>query len=83
MVLQLIFCFHNMKYWVECISEALDDAKLIATEEQIQILADWVSGAHENYGMAFGYDCISSPLVDENKELKEKLSKEKRKITCN
>lgn len=55
-----------MKYWVECISEGLDDAKLVATEEQIQILAEWVSGAHENYGMAFGYNCISSPLEYEN-----------------
>lgn len=69
-----------MNYWKECISEALDDAGINATEDQIKTIAEWVSGAHENYGMAFGHDCISNSF-DEGR-LKEELRKEKSKVYC-
>lgn len=45
-----------MEYWEECISEAMDDVGLSATEEQIKGVAEWVEGAHDNYGLATGRD---------------------------
>jgi DnaJ-class molecular chaperone len=71
-----------MNYWKECIEEAFDDAGISATEEQINTVADWVKGAHDNYGMAFGHDCISNPLENENKRLTQELKKEKNKTIC-
>lgn len=71
-----------MNYWNECISEAFDDAKIIATKEQIETVVSWVEGAHENYGMAHGHDCIPNPLQGENEDLKRKLSREQNKEIC-
>ena len=71
-----------MDYWKECISEAFDDAGIAATDEQIGKVADWVEGAHENYGMAHGHDHIPNPLIEENKVLEEKLKREKDKVIC-
>ena len=62
-----------MDYWEECISEAFDAEGINATNEQIKNVASWVQGAHENYGMAFGYDCIPNPLREENDKLKKEL----------
>jgi len=74
--------FHNfykedckVNYWEECISEAFDDAGIIATEEQIKNVAGWVASAHENYGMAHGRDCIPNPLLSEIDQLKRKMRK--------
>ena len=50
-----------MDYWTECISTALDEAGIVATKEQIEIIVGAVEGGHENYGMAHGYDCIPNP----------------------
>ena len=72
----------NMDYWEECISEACDDAGLKATDEQISIIASWVEGAHENYGMAHGYDAIPNHLQLENEKLEKELKREKDKIPC-
>ena len=71
-----------MSYWEECIAEAFEDSKISATEGQIKNVASWVSGAHENYGMAHGHDCISNPLRDENKDLETKLKIERSKVVC-
>ena len=70
------------EYWKECISEALDEAGVIATTEQITTIASIVEGSHENYGMAFGHDCIPNPLRSENEKLKKKLRDEQDKILC-
>lgn len=64
-----------MNYWQECISEALDEAGIEASQEQIQTIAKIVSGAHENYGMAFGHDCIPNPVLAEVETLKKKIKK--------
>jgi len=40
-----------MNYWNECVAEALCDAKIEATDEQIDTIASWVEGAHENCDM--------------------------------
>jgi len=71
-----------MKYWHKCISEAFSEHGITATEEQIALVAEWVEGAHENYGMAFGHDAIPNPLKLENDDLKKKLATEKEKVFC-
>jgi len=71
-----------MEYWIECISEALDDSGIKATPEQIKNIAEWVDGSHENYDMATGLDIVESnyisPAQRELDKLKEEI--EKRRI---
>ena len=69
-------------YWEECVSEAFDDAKISATPDQIQTVAGWVAGAHENFSMAHGYDCIPNPLIEENRRISVALEKERNKTVC-
>jgi len=71
-----------MKYWKECISEALEDAGIKATDEQIETVTSWVEGAHDNYSMAHGYDCIPNPLAQENDRLKRALENEQNMVHC-
>ena len=68
-----------MNYWKECIAEAFEESGIKATDEQITNVAEWVEGAHENYGMAHGHDCIANPLEDElrQEKLKTKTAEEK------
>ena len=35
-----------MNYWTACISEALDEAGIFATEEQIALIANIAEGRH-------------------------------------
>lgn len=70
-----------MDYWKECIEAAFEDAGINASEEQIEICAGVVEGAHENYGMAFGYDSIGHVETDAERELKAmKKEKENREM---
>jgi len=71
-----------MNYWEECISIAADECDLLLTKEQLEYLADAVAGGHENYGMAFGHDCIPNPLQTENDRLKKELRTEQDKVIC-
>ncbi len=71
-----------MDYWKECVTEALEDAKLTATDEQISTITSWVEGAHDNYGMAHGHDCIPNPLTAEIESLRSKLKAEEQKVHC-
>lgn len=71
-----------MNYWEECISEAFDDAGIKATKEQVDTVASWAEGAHENYGMAHGYDAIPSPYRLEAEQLKRELEREQDKVIC-
>ncbi len=64
-----------MSYWKDCISEALGDAGVAATNEQIEIITDWVEGAHDNYGMANGHDCIPNPMESEVDKLKGEIKR--------
>jgi hypothetical protein len=60
-----------MDYWEECIREAFDDAKIEATDKQIEIVAGWVESSHEYYGAATGLDVASDNWESsESKELK-------------
>ena len=65
-----------MDYWKECISEAFCDVGIKATDEQIENVVGWVEGAHENYGMATGQECIPNPMQSEVEQLKAAHEKE-------
>lgn len=71
-----------MDYWKECVEEAFEDAKIEVTKEQIDTVISWVEGAHNNYGMRFGYDCSPNPLEDEIKILKKELEKDTNRFRC-
>lgn len=59
-----------MDYWEHCLSEALEDAGMTATKEQLDTLASWVEGAHENYGLATGLEVANRNFIsDEAREL--------------
>ena len=57
-----------MNYWKTCIEEAVSELGIAATEQQIKDLTEWVEGAHDNYGMAHGHDCIPNPAETARKE---------------
>lgn len=71
-----------MNYWHECIVEAFDEIGIEATEEQIKYIVEAVNGAHENYGLATGRECIPNPLKEENVRLERELKLERQKIYC-
>lgn len=71
-----------MAYWRECIEAAFGDAGIAATEEQISEVVSFVENAHENYGMAHGYDCIPNPIRLDNDRLKKELIAEREKVIC-
>ena len=64
-----------MDYWTECIKESFSEAEIIATDEQIKTVIEWVEGAHENIGMATGSEHIPNPLNTEVDALKRKMEK--------
>ena len=64
-----------MDYWKECIEEAFEGAGIAATKEQVDSVAGWAEGAHDNYGMANGYDAIPSPIDTEVEKLKEEINR--------
>jgi hypothetical protein len=65
-----------MDYWYECISEAFEDAGIVATKDQITTVSGWVEGAHDNYGMAHGHDAIPNPVIYEAEKELRKLKRE-------
>ena len=70
-----------MDYWLECVTEAFEDSDILARDEQIAQVADWMRGAHENYSLSTGLELTSKNFVsDEAKELyqlKEKLERKR------
>jgi len=69
-------------YWKICIEEALSESKITATQEQIDEVISWVEGAHENYDLQHGHECIPNPLQLDNDSLRRELNIEKNKIHC-
>jgi len=71
-----------MNYWEECIKESFEESGIKATDDQINNVASWVEGAHENYGLATGEDVWNANFIsDEARELTElKKSIEKHRI---
>ncbi|HEX8610199.1 MAG TPA: hypothetical protein VF800_02840 [Telluria sp.] len=68
-------------FWNEVVSEALDEAGIEATSEQIATIAANVESAHENYGMAFYQP--ENPLIGELSETKAALKAERELVHCN
>lgn len=68
----------DLDYWEECIGQAADDIELTLTAEQIKHLAEAVSGGHENYNQAFGYDMIPCPVESQATRELEQLKREKK-----
>lgn len=60
-----------MNYWHECITTAFEELQLNATQEQIDYIVNCVEGAHENYSLAMGHECIPNPLGAEVARLKK------------
>lgn len=64
-----------MGYWEECVTEALEEAGICATKEQIDTIAFWVEGARENYRTAFGYNATPNPMNTEVDRLKSQIKR--------
>ncbi len=69
-------------YWMECVGEALCEAGISATEEQLKTVAEIIQGAHEVYGEAHGNEPLGLPQDSEVKALRAELQKERAKVTC-
>lgn len=71
-----------MEYWIECISEALSESGVNASEDQINNIAEFVEGAHENYALATGNDVADSNFISDDtiklSELKASIDEHKR-----
>lgn len=65
-----------MSYWKDCVTEALEDSGVKATDEQIDNIVSWVEGAHENYSLATGEECIPHPLEAEIEAIKKSTIKQ-------
>ena len=65
-----------MEYWGNCIEESFEDAGISATKEQIDTVTDWVTGAHENFGLATGRECIPNPMFSELEDTKRELARQ-------
>ncbi len=72
----------SIDYWKECITEAFEDAEIKATDEQIDNVTCWVEGAHDNYSLGTGEECIPNPLKLECENLKRELRAEINKVIC-
>ncbi len=71
-----------MDYWKECILEAFEDAGIDATDEQKDTVISWVEGAHENFSLGTGRDCIPNPLAGELGRVERELQIERDKVIC-
>lgn len=69
-------------YWTECVGEALCEAGISVTDEQLKTVVDVVQGAHEMYSEAHGYDRLGIPQDREIKTLRAELQTERDKVTC-
>ena len=71
--------------WSDVIEDACSDAGISATKEQIDTIAAWAEGHHDNYSMSHGYDCIGdvsesmevASLKSKIKELENELSQQR------
>ena len=70
----------SIEYWKECVSQACDECKLIATDDQILHIADCVKAGNENYGMAFYSPPSSDSINSIEREWKLKLDELQKKF---
>jgi hypothetical protein len=72
-----------MNYWEEAFCVALEEANIsFPPDEMLKRAAKILEGAHENYGMVHGHDCIPNPLRLENEKLSKELALERKKVHC-
>jgi hypothetical protein len=72
-----------MNYWKEALCSALEEAGTdIPPDDKLEIAAEVIEGAFDNYGMAHGHDCIPNPLKSEVERLSKDLKNERDKILC-
>ncbi len=69
-------------YWADGITDAFEEAGIVATPEQIELVIGAVEGGHENYGLAHGHECIPNPLLGEVQRLQRELDAERDKVHC-
>ena len=69
-------------YWTICAEEALEEANLPASPEQINTLASYIKSAHEHFGQAHGYDQMHRGPDPEIERLKRDLETERNKVIC-
>ena len=65
-----------MNLWDECIREALCEAGISANDEQIETIAGYCEGLHENYGMYSGNDVADRNFISDEKIQFDKMVKE-------
>lgn len=70
----------NFDYWLECLAQSLEEHGVTASAGQLTAIARDVERAHECYGMAFYQP--ENPMIDELKEAKAALRKERDKVLC-
>lgn len=62
-------------YWIECTKEAIEaeapEVYKLLSEKQLDDIASWFEGAHDNYSMAHGYDVINRGESEVEKLRKE------------
>lgn len=69
-------------YWRIFAEEVPSDMGIHLTPEQIDYLTNALEGAHENYSMAHGHDCIPNPMTVENARLEKALKEERDMVFC-
>ncbi len=76
----------SIDYWIESVESSLEEAGIMATEEQIANIAEDMEGSHECYDMAYGLDVAGqnweSSKDNEIAKLREELRAEQEKISC-
>lgn len=69
-------------YWQEVLSNSAEENGISLSEEQVVAIARDIELAHDQYGMAFGHDCIPNPLMGENDRLRRALTIEQSLVHC-
>lgn len=64
----------HAEYWIECLSQSLEEHGVSATREQIAAIAKDVEGAHECHGQAFYQP--ENPMIDQVRQIKEQHARE-------
>lgn len=62
-----------MNYWRECILEAFDEAGIVATEQQVDVVAEIVSSSHEVYDEILGCGHVEKSFDEFKKERAKKF----------
>lgn len=67
-------------YWEQCIMEAAEDCGANLTQQQVETIASWVKGCHENYGLAHYTPSASDHYQQEIDRIKREHRAEEMRI---